>query len=189
MKFAVIGSLGWAGIRHVEALTQLGHEIVAVVDPGEGCAAQAAEIGAVAVPSLDELDLSSIEAATLALPPPPCSSRTLELRPPPLRPARPGGQTRRSGSRARTLVGWCCRPRCLCCVPGTKALLSPTSSAPYSRCCPKQAQGTFAFPPPPPERPARDGGGNGRIHEPEVAGACILISGRTSFRRPVYHSI
>ena len=69
MKFAVIGSLGWAGIRHVEALTQLGHEIVAVVDPGEGCAAQAAEIGAVAVPSLDELDLSSIEAATLALPP------------------------------------------------------------------------------------------------------------------------
>ncbi|MEO9778042.1 MAG: Gfo/Idh/MocA family oxidoreductase [Sedimentitalea sp.] len=69
MKFAVIGSLGWAGIRHVEALTKLGHEIVAVVDPGDGCAAQAKEIGAVAVASLNDLDLSTIEAATLALPP------------------------------------------------------------------------------------------------------------------------
>ena len=69
MKFAVIGSLGWAGIRHVEALTQLGHDIVAVVDPGEGCQAQADKIGAKAAASLDDLDLTNIEAATLALPP------------------------------------------------------------------------------------------------------------------------
>ncbi|MFV0493427.1 MAG: Gfo/Idh/MocA family protein [Pseudorhodobacter sp.] len=69
MKFAVIGSLGWAGTRHIEALQKLGHEIVAVVDPGEGCAAQAAAIGAIGLASLDDLDLSSVEAATLALPP------------------------------------------------------------------------------------------------------------------------
>lgn len=69
MKFAVFGSLGWAGSRHVEALTKMGHEIVALVDPGAGCAAQAAAIGALALASIDDLDLDSIEAATLALPP------------------------------------------------------------------------------------------------------------------------
>lgn len=69
MKFAVAGSLGWAGTRHVEALRILGHDIVAVIDPGDGVDAQAAEIGAIALRDLKDLDLSTIEAATLALPP------------------------------------------------------------------------------------------------------------------------
>lgn len=69
MKFAVAGSLGWAGSRHVEALRILGHEIVAVIDPGDGVEAQAADVGAVALRDISQLDLSSIEAATLALPP------------------------------------------------------------------------------------------------------------------------
>lgn len=69
MRFAVVGSLGWAGTRHVEALRLLGQEIVAVIDPGEGCAAQAAAIGAKPLRSLDDLDMASIDAATLALPP------------------------------------------------------------------------------------------------------------------------
>jgi predicted dehydrogenase len=69
MKFAVVGSLGWAGSRHVDALRIMGQEIVALVDPGDGCAAQAAEVGARALASFDELDLDTIDAATLALPP------------------------------------------------------------------------------------------------------------------------
>lgn len=69
MKFAVVGSLGWAGSRHVKALAEMGHEIVALVDPAVGCAAQAASVGAKALASFDELDLDTIEAATLALPP------------------------------------------------------------------------------------------------------------------------
>jgi predicted dehydrogenase len=69
MKFAVIGSLGWAGSRHVEALANLGHDIVALVDPGPGCQDQARNVGAKALASFDELDLNTIEAATLALPP------------------------------------------------------------------------------------------------------------------------
>jgi predicted dehydrogenase len=69
MRFAVIGSLGWAGSRHVKALAEMGHRIVALIDPGEGCAAQAASVGAIALPSLDALDMDSIDAATLALPP------------------------------------------------------------------------------------------------------------------------
>jgi predicted dehydrogenase len=69
MRFAVIGSLGWAGSRHVKALAEMGQEIVALVDPGAGCAEQAASVGAKAVASIDELDLDAIDAATLALPP------------------------------------------------------------------------------------------------------------------------
>lgn len=69
MKFAVIGSLGWAGSRHVKALKELGHEIVAVVDPGAGVEEQAASVGAKPLRTFEELDLNSIEAATLALPP------------------------------------------------------------------------------------------------------------------------
>jgi predicted dehydrogenase len=69
MRFAVIGSLGWAGSRHVKALQELGHDIVALVDPGAGCADQAATVGAKAVASFDALDLDSIDAACLALPP------------------------------------------------------------------------------------------------------------------------
>ncbi|MDE3831386.1 Gfo/Idh/MocA family oxidoreductase (plasmid) [Sinorhizobium meliloti WSM1022] len=69
MKFVVFGSLGWAGSRHVNALVEMGHEIVALVDPGAGCAAQAAKVGARACASIDDLDFDSFEAATLALPP------------------------------------------------------------------------------------------------------------------------
>ncbi|MCT7667781.1 Gfo/Idh/MocA family protein [Shinella kummerowiae] len=69
MRFAVIGSLGWAGSRHVNALAEMGQDIVALVDPGEGCAAQAVKVGAKALRSFDELDLDTIDAATLALPP------------------------------------------------------------------------------------------------------------------------
>jgi predicted dehydrogenase len=69
MKFAVVGSLGWAGSRHVKALAEMGHEIVALVDPGAGCAEQAASVGAKALASFDDLDLDTMEAATLALPP------------------------------------------------------------------------------------------------------------------------
>lgn len=69
MRFAVIGSLGWAGSRHVRALAEMGHDIVALIDPGPGCAAQAATVGARALASLDDLDMDSIDAATLALPP------------------------------------------------------------------------------------------------------------------------
>lgn len=69
MRFAVFGSLGWAGSRHVKALQEMGHQITALVDPGDGCAAQAASVGAVACRSIDDLDLDSIDAATLALPP------------------------------------------------------------------------------------------------------------------------
>jgi predicted dehydrogenase len=69
MRFAVVGSGGWAGKRHVEALNLLGHEIVALVDPFPGCAEQARAVGARALASFEELDLDSIDAATLALPP------------------------------------------------------------------------------------------------------------------------
>ena len=69
MKFVVVGSLGWAGSRHVVALQELGHEIVALVDPGDGVEEQAAKVGAKAKRSFDELDLDTIDAATLALPP------------------------------------------------------------------------------------------------------------------------
>lgn len=69
MKFAVLGAGGWAGRRHIEALRTLGHEIVALVDPWPGCGEQARAVGARAVALLDELDLASIEAASLALPP------------------------------------------------------------------------------------------------------------------------
>ena len=69
MKFAVVGSCGWAGSRHVEALKVLGHRIVALVDPSPGCAAQADKVGARALKTIDALDLSTIDAATLALPP------------------------------------------------------------------------------------------------------------------------
>jgi len=69
MRFAVIGSLGWAGSRHVNALAEMGHDIVALIDPGAGCGAQAEKVGAKALRSLDELDFDSIDAATLALPP------------------------------------------------------------------------------------------------------------------------
>ena len=69
MRFAVFGAGGWAGRRHIDALKVLGHEIVALVDPGPATAEQARAVGAKAVGSIDELDLASIEAATLALPP------------------------------------------------------------------------------------------------------------------------
>ena len=69
MKFAVVGSGGWAGSRHVKALQLLGHEIVALVDPSPATCEVARSVGARALASFDELDLSTIEAATLALPP------------------------------------------------------------------------------------------------------------------------
>ena len=69
MKFAVIGSGGWAGTRHVKALSLLGHKIVALVDPAPSCAEHARAVGAKALASFEELDLDTIEAATLALPP------------------------------------------------------------------------------------------------------------------------
>lgn len=69
MRFAVFGSGGWAGSRHVEALRLLGQDVVALVDPFPGCAEQAAAIGAKALKSFDELDLDTIDATTLALPP------------------------------------------------------------------------------------------------------------------------
>lgn len=69
MKFVVFGSLGWAGSRHVNALAEMGHEIVALVDPGAACTEQAAKVGARARASIDNLDFDTFEAATLALPP------------------------------------------------------------------------------------------------------------------------
>lgn len=69
MRFAVFGSGGWAGSRHVTALQILGHEIVALIDPFPGCAEQARAVGAKPLASFDELDLDRIDAATLALPP------------------------------------------------------------------------------------------------------------------------
>jgi predicted dehydrogenase len=53
MRFAVIGSLGWAGSRHVNALAEMGQDIVALVDPGDGCAAMAVKVGAKELWSFD----------------------------------------------------------------------------------------------------------------------------------------
>lgn len=64
MKFAVIGSLGWAGSRHVKALREMGQEIVALVDPGPGCAEQAAAVGAKPSPP------STTSTSTPSTPPP-----------------------------------------------------------------------------------------------------------------------
>ena len=86
MRFAVVGSGGWAGTRHVEALKLLGHEIVALVDPFPGCAEQARAVGARALASFEELDLDSHRRGDAGVAPAPASGTH--------RNARQGGQAR-----------------------------------------------------------------------------------------------
>ncbi|WP_158541686.1 Gfo/Idh/MocA family protein [Pelagibacterium lacus] len=69
MRFAIVGAGGWAGQRHVDAVLALGHQVVALIDPADAVGQRAMDIGAAWFESLDALDLDSVDAVTLALPP------------------------------------------------------------------------------------------------------------------------
>ena len=69
MRFAVVGPRGWAGQRHIRAITSLGHKVSLVVDkPGQHTEAAEA-IGARGYASIKEADFSDCGAACVALPP------------------------------------------------------------------------------------------------------------------------